>query len=87
MQWIGAADRGADDGSGACGDSPGDDRGVRTRANREHRLDLDRERRLLAPPSHRLDTCGTQHQNMGVPMKDWGGVSSSIPECGVMLAG
>ena len=24
---------------------------------------------------------------MGVPMKDWGGVSDPIPECGVMLAG
>ena len=46
VQWIGAADNGAD-GSGACRDSPDSGRGVRTRSNREKRLDVDRERHLL----------------------------------------
>jgi hypothetical protein len=36
---------------------------------------------------HRFETPVERHPMKDVPLKDWGGVSSSIPECGVMLAG
>ena len=88
VQWICAADRGAD-GSGAGEDSPDarpdGDRGVR---GLEQTVGI--ESTLIAnaafsiSPSRHL---WQRHQNMGVPMKDWGGVSDPIPECGVMLAG
>ena len=46
VEWSGAADSGAD-GSGVWGDSPDDGRGMSTRSNRELRVEVDRERRLL----------------------------------------
>ena len=68
VQWICAADRGAD-GSGAGEDSPDGDRGVRTRANRGHRVNLDRERRLLhltvSTPVATTSKHGCTHERLG----------------------